>query len=59
MLLEGRIVVLCVMEKEEICDDPKLMQGLGVLGSAESPLTSADCKKVVQPFRATGHPTIK
>ena len=47
------------MEKEEICDDPKLMQGLGVLGSAESPLTSADCKKVVQPFRATGHPTIK
>ena len=37
-----------MMEKEEICDDPKLMQGLGVLGSAESPLTSADCKKVVQ-----------
>ena len=30
-----------MMEKEEICDDPKLMQGLGVLGSAESPLTSA------------------
>ena len=30
-----------MMEKEEIRDDPKLMQGLGVLGSAESPLTSA------------------